>query len=89
MFAGNIKSASDNIATFEIKNKIQVGDSVEVFQPGEFTSQSFVVDELYFRGNRKEVLSGGMGDVQIKIPFPVQNRSILSVLRQPERIKAK
>jgi putative protease len=89
MFAGNVKSTSDTLATFEIKNKIQVGDSVEVFQPGEFTSQSFVVDELYFRGNRKEVLSGGMGDVQIKIPFPVQNRSILSVLRQPERIKAK
>jgi putative protease len=89
MFAGNVKSVSEGLATFEIKNKIQVGDSVEVFQPGEFESQSFVVEELYFRGNRKDVLSGGMGDVQIKIPFPVVNHSILSVVRQPERIKAK
>jgi putative protease len=89
MFAGNVKSISEGLTTFEIKNKIQVGDSVEVFQPGEFESQSFVVEELYFRGNRKDVLSGGMGDVQIKIPFPVVNHSILSVVRQPERIKAK
>lgn len=90
MFAGNVKSISlDGLASFEIKNKIQVGDLMEVFLPGEFDSKTFRVEELFFKGNPKEVLSGGMGEVQIKIPFSIPESSILSVIRQPERMKAK
>jgi putative protease len=87
MFAGNVKSIQENhIATFEIKNKIQIGDKVEVFTPGEFESKHFVVEELYFKGKSKEVLSGGMGEVQIKIPFDIPIHSILSVLRTPVQL---
>ena len=50
-------------------------------------NNSYVVEDWYYA---VWTYNGwGMGDVQIKIPFPVQNHSILSVLRQPERIKAK
>lgn len=88
MYAGTVKSiAEDGLVSLEIKNKISQGDKIEVFFPDDFESKVFVVEELYFKGSKKEVLSGGMGDIQIKIPFPVKKHCILSVMRSSERVK--
>jgi putative protease len=88
MYAGSIKKEMLNqILTFEIKNKIQIGDTIEVFSPNESTSRDFKVEELYYKGIRKDVLSGGMGEIQMKAPFPIPLHSILSVKRVPIQTK--
>ncbi|HMV43670.1 MAG TPA: U32 family peptidase C-terminal domain-containing protein [Leptospiraceae bacterium] len=88
MYAGTIqKVLDDSLASFQIKNKIALGEKMEVFFPRNFESKIFSIEEMYFKGEKKEVLSGGMGEVQIKIPFPVEEHCILSVIRKSERKK--
>jgi len=87
MFAGNVKEEMlDQLITFDIKNKIQVGDTIEVFSPNEFETKQFVVEELFHNGKSKDVLSGGMGKIQMKVPFPIAIHSILSVKRLPAQL---
>lgn len=69
------------LITIEIKNKVSVGDTIEVFDYLERTTRSFEVKELYLRSERKESLSGGVGFIQILAPFPIQKDSFLSVFK--------
>lgn len=87
MFAGVVKdfSSDKNLAKFEIKNKIQKGEKIEVYFPGKFETKEFEVEELFFRSQAKEVLSGGMGEVELRSPFELPVHSILSVVRKSDR----
>jgi U32 family peptidase len=70
----------NNRILFELKNKISLGNTVEVFFPGEFQSKSWIVDKMYHKSSEKDVLSGGIGLVEIEVPFVIPEGSFLSVL---------
>jgi putative protease len=83
MYAGKVKEfyQNENMILIDIKNKIQLGDSLEVFFPNQFDSKSFVVNEIYYKNQPKEVISGGMGNVKIKVPFEIPVNSFLSKIK--------
>ncbi|MBE7412016.1 MAG: U32 family peptidase C-terminal domain-containing protein [Leptospiraceae bacterium] len=65
----------------EIKNKVQIGDTVEVFFPSERNTKTFQVSEIYHKNVLKDVLSGGMGEIRLKVPFEIPENSFLSILK--------
>ncbi|MCX7998107.1 MAG: U32 family peptidase, partial [Leptospiraceae bacterium] len=70
------------LASISIKNKVSIGDEIEVFDYKERTTKTFEVQELFWRGEKKETLSGGLGLVQIRVPFLVLKDSFFSVLQK-------
>lgn len=77
VYAGSVHRYDDEnkIAWFEIKSKISLGDDLEIYQPGVEGFSSFVVNQLFYKGKPAEVLSGGLGEVGIEVPFPIKENS--------------
>ncbi len=70
---------SSHLASIDIKNKVSQGDTIEVFDYLERSSKTFEVTELYWKGEKRETLSGGVGTVQIYVPFEIKKDSFMSV----------
>lgn len=64
--------------TIEVKNKIEKGDVLEVISPNGEEVVPFVVEEMYFKNQPMEVMSGGIGFAEIKIPFVIPAQSFLT-----------
>lgn len=62
----------------EVKNKIEIGDVLEVITPNSEGVDPFVVEEIYFKNQLVETISGGIGIAEIKIPFEVSSQSFLT-----------
>ncbi len=77
-----------NLVTIIIKNKVSIGDVVEVFNYKERTTKSFEVKEIFYKSERKETVSGGVGEVEIKVPFHVEIDSFLSVINSSHIAKS-
>lgn len=86
-YAGCIKRQdADGTAWFDLKTRLEVGDELEVFFPGTFASRRATVGELIGRGGVSKVLSGGIGEVGMKIPFTVPENVFLARVGVAETI---
>jgi len=83
VYAGKVTyfDQDDFTVKIEIKNKIKVGDTIEVFFPNETITKNFLVSEIYHKNALKEVISGGMGEIRVKVPFEIPENSFLSVVK--------
>lgn len=78
-YAGCIKRQNaDGFAWFELKTRVEEGDSIEVFFPGEFTSKWFTAGKIKRGSEEYPVLSGGIGEVGLYIPFSVPENAFLA-----------
>lgn len=62
----------------EVKNKIQKGDEMEVIIATDPNPLSFTVDQIFYKEKPVEVISGGMGTVELDVPFVIPSKSFLS-----------
>lgn len=78
-YAGCIKRQDSNgMAWFDLKTRLTEGDQLEVFFPGQFASRMTAASLLSYRGDVHRVLSGGIGEVGMYIPFPVPENAFLA-----------
>lgn len=78
-YAGCIKRQdADGIAWFDLKTRLTEGDELEVFFPGQFESLFTKTGKLIGRGGEHSVLSGGIGEVGMYIPFTVPENAFLA-----------
>jgi len=78
-YAGCVKRQDpDGTAWFDLKTRLEVGDELEVFFPGTFASRRATVGELIGRGGVNRVLSGGIGEVGMKISYAVPENAFLA-----------
>ncbi|MCW7507707.1 U32 family peptidase C-terminal domain-containing protein [Leptospira levettii] len=62
----------------EVKNKIEMGDVLEVINPLSEDVVPFVVNEMYYKNNLVNVVSGGIGFAEITVPFAITKQSFLT-----------
>ncbi|MCW7473910.1 U32 family peptidase C-terminal domain-containing protein [Leptospira levettii] len=62
----------------EVKNKIEMGDVLEVINPLSEDVVPFVVNEMYYKNNLVNVVSGGIGSAEITVPFEITKQSFLT-----------
>ncbi|HRP70223.1 MAG TPA: peptidase U32, partial [Turneriella sp.] len=78
-YAGCIKRQdADGVAWFELKTRVEEGDALEVFFPGQFDSRWFTAGQLKRGDTMHSVLSGGIGEVGMYIPFAVPEHAFLA-----------
>ncbi|XDD46873.1 U32 family peptidase C-terminal domain-containing protein [Leptospira sp. WS39.C2] len=87
-YVGLVKeySATTNCIMIEVKNKIEKGDVLEVINPKSDEVNSFIVDEMYYKNQMIGVVSGGIGTVEIKIPFETTMNCFLTKKINPNRL---
>ncbi|MBL0955774.1 MAG: U32 family peptidase C-terminal domain-containing protein [Leptospira sp.] len=62
----------------EVKNKIEKGDVLEVINPLSEDVVPIVVNEMYYKNNIVDVVSGGIGSAEITVPFEITKQSFLT-----------
>lgn len=78
-YAGCVKRQdADGTAWFELKTRLTEGDTLEVFFPGQFESFEATAGKMLYRGEEHAVLSGGIGEVAMKLPFPVPPNAFIA-----------
>ncbi|MCE9501412.1 MAG: U32 family peptidase C-terminal domain-containing protein [Leptospira sp.] len=82
MFMGKVKEINEDadLVTVDIKNRVKIGDKIEVFLPGEINTKHFLISEIIYKQENKEVISGGISDVQLKVPFNIPKNSFFSIV---------
>lgn len=70
----------ENLASIEVKNKIKIGDILEVYSPLLDNTSTFQITEIFYKNKPKEVISGGMGQVSIRVPIRIPENSFLSLV---------
>lgn len=68
------------MATVNVRHKMAVGDEIEAFVPGQFESRIFRITEIFQRKKPMDVVSGGIGDVQIRVPLEIPVNSFFTVM---------
>ena len=75
------ESEENDTVLIEIKNKLSVGDTLELIVPNEIVPKKFTIDKLYDSDTGEEILSinpGKLGQtVKLTIPFNVKKGWIL------------
>lgn len=66
---------SDNIYIVEIKNKLSIGDTLDLLYPDSLNTDSFVIDELYDEKSDEsiETINPGKKGQLVKIKIPYDN----------------
>ena len=80
-FGGKIVNIQDDLVTVEIKNKLSVGDNLEILIPYEIEPKTFTIDKLFDveTGEKINTVNPGKAGqaVKVKIPYKVENGWIL------------
>ena len=80
-FGGKVLSSEDDIALVEVKNRLKVGDTLEIIVPNEITTIDFRISKLWDSDKGEEiefVNPGKLGQtVKMKLPIRVENGWIL------------
>ena len=78
------KEEENNIYIVEIKNKLSVGDKMEVLIPDSIEINEFVIDKLYDikTGNDIDTINPGIKGQQVKIHIPCDNLKENTVIRR-------
>lgn len=69
------------LAYFHVKNKISLDDSVEIYSAYHDDTRIITVQEIFYKNKTKESVSGGLGEVAIRCPFPIEVDSFLSRIK--------
>lgn len=79
-FAGKVirYNLESKLATIIVKNKIQKQDKIEVFSPDQDQSRNFEITSIKHKNKEIDVVSGGIGEVDIWTPFEIAENSFLS-----------
>lgn len=80
-FAGKVISYNEDSSIIEIKNKLRLGDTLEIIVPGQIESYKFIIEKLWDPETNEEiefVNPGKLGQtVKIKLPIRVDTNWIL------------
>ena len=82
-FGGKVKEYSEagGVVTIEIKNKLSVGDTLEILEPGKIEAREFVIEKLYDVETSEEISTinpGKLGQaVKMEIPYSVKENWII------------
>ena len=72
-FGGKVVEYTDELSTIEIRNRLQVGDEMQIIIPHQLEPQEFVIDKLYSAetGEEIEVVNPGKQGQQVKLKLPI------------------
>ena len=80
-FGGKVLSSEDDVALIEVKNRLKIGDTLEIIVPNEITTIDFRISKLWDSELGEEiefVNPGKLGQtVKMKLPIKVENGWIL------------
>ncbi len=73
-FGGKVLEYDDNKSIIEIRNKLIVGDTMEILIPGNINSYEFKIDKLWDADTEKEVefVNPGKAGQTIKMKLPIK-----------------
>jgi len=73
-FAGIVRNVENDLLTIEIRNKLSIGDKLEVMMPGVLEPKEYIIDKLYdFETNEPiDTVNPGVKDQKVKIKFPFE-----------------
>ena len=76
-----VEKIEDNLYAVEIKNKLSIGDRLEILRPDTIEEASFNIEELYDIKNGKPIDTINPGikgqQVKMKIPFDLVNGTVI------------
>ena len=72
-FGGRIVKYSEEKSIIEIKNRLQIGDTMEIIVPGQIESYRFIIDELwdYETDEKIEFVNPGKLGQKVKMKLPI------------------
>ena len=73
-FGGKVVEYNDDISTIEIKNKLTVGDTLEIIVPGKIEPVEFKIEKLYDVETNEEIneVSPGVKGQKVKMKLPIE-----------------
>ena len=73
-FGGKVVEYNNEISTIEIKNKLSVGDKLEIIIPNEIEPYKFKIEKLYDYETNEEIteISPGVKGQKVKIQLPIK-----------------
>ena len=73
-FGGKVVEWNEEISTIEIKNKLSVGDSLEIIVPNKIEPVEFKIEKLYDVETNEEIneVSPGVKGQQVKMKLPIK-----------------
>ncbi len=73
-FGGKVVEYNNEISTIEIKNKLSVGDELEIIIPNEIKPYKFKIEKLYDYETNEEIteISPGVKGQKVKIQLPIK-----------------
>ena len=73
-FGGKVVEYNENISTIEIKNKLSVGDTLEIIVPNEIEPYEFKIEKLYDEETDEEIneISPGVKGQKVKLHLPIE-----------------
>ena len=73
-FGGKVVEYNNDISTIEIKNKLSVGDELEIIIPNEIKPYKFKIEKLYDYETNEEIteISPGVKGQKVKIQLPIK-----------------
>ncbi len=73
-FGGKVVEYDENISTIEIKNKLSVGDNLEIIVPNKIEPYEFKIEKLYDSETDEEIneISPGVKGKKVKMHLPIE-----------------
>ena len=73
-FGGKVVEYDENISTIEIKNKLNVGDTLEIIVPNKIEPYEFKIEKLYNYETDEEIneISPGVKGQKVKMHLPIE-----------------
>lgn len=73
-FGGKILEYTEDLSTIEIRNKLSVGDTLELIIPDQIEVEAFKIDELYDSetGEKIDCVNPGKAGQTVKMKLPVK-----------------
>ena len=83
-FGGKVVEYDENISTIEIKNKLSVGDNLEIIIPNEIEPYKFKIEKLYDNETNEEIteISPGVKGQKVKIQLPIKCEKYFIIRRK-------
>lgn len=81
IYAAKVTKVTEDLITLEIKNKLSVGDILEIISPNSLDTQAFVIEELFDVDTGENVNTVNPGvkgqSIKIRIPYKVKEGYII------------
>ena len=73
-FGGKVVEYKEELSTIEIKNKLMVGDTLEIIVPNQIYPVTFVIEELYSEDTNEPIseISPGVKGQKVKLKLPIK-----------------